>query len=80
MLNILAAYAEPYQAVKGSLGLHRTVEAFKHAFALRMSLGDPDFMNVTDALALMLNATYAGEIQKLINDSRTYAPNYYGGR
>ncbi len=25
----------------GSLGLHRTLEALKHAFALRMSLGDP---------------------------------------
>lgn len=80
VLNILAAYPDPYKAVKGPLGLHRTVEAFKHAYALRMNLGDPDFMNVTDVVALMLNATYAAELQKLINDSRTYPPSYYGGR
>lgn len=80
VLNILAAYPNPYKAVKGWLGLHRIVEAFKHAFALRMNLGDPDFMNVADVVALMLNATYAAELQKLINDSRTYPPSYYGAR
>ena len=33
-----AGYAQPL-AGTGQLGLHRTVEAMKHAFALRMSLG-----------------------------------------
>lgn len=80
VLNILAAYPDPIQAVMGPLGLHRMVEAFKHAFALRMNLSDPDFVNVTDVLNSMLNATFAGELQKLINDDRTYPPTYYGGR
>ncbi|KAI5066369.1 hypothetical protein GOP47_0018993 [Adiantum capillus-veneris] len=80
VLNILAAYPDPFEAVRGPLGLHRIVEAFKHAFALRMNLGDPDFVDVKDVVSLMLNATYAAELQKLINDSRTYPPTYYGGR
>lgn len=80
VLNILAAYADPLKAVRGPLGLHRTVEAFKHAFALRMNLGDPDFVDVKDVISHMLNETYAAELQKLINDSRTYPPTYYGGR
>ncbi|MCO5605448.1 hypothetical protein L7F22_059632 [Adiantum nelumboides] len=28
----------------------------------------------------MLNATYAAELQKLINDKKTFSPEYYGGR
>lgn len=80
VLNILGAYPDPLKAVRGSLGLHRTVEAIKHAFALRMNLGDPDFVDVKDVMSHMLNKTYAAELQKLINDSRTYPPTYYGGR
>ncbi|KAI5056826.1 hypothetical protein GOP47_0028644, partial [Adiantum capillus-veneris] len=80
VLNILAAYPDPLKAVNGSLGLHRTVEASKHAFALRMHLGDPDFADVKDLVSDMLNATYAAELQKRINDNRTFPPSYYGGR
>lgn len=80
VLNILAAYPEPFEAVRGSLGLHRMVEAFKHVFAVRMNLGDPDFVNVTDVLTDMLNATFAAELQKLIYDNGTFSPTYYGGR
>ncbi|KAH7426476.1 hypothetical protein KP509_10G003000 [Ceratopteris richardii] len=79
VLNILEAYPEPFQAVKGPLGLHRMVEAFKHAYAMRMNLGDPDYVNTSEVLGLMLNATNAAEIQKLIDDDRTYPPPYYGG-
>ncbi|MCO5602321.1 hypothetical protein L7F22_056451 [Adiantum nelumboides] len=79
VLNILAAYPDPFQAVQGSLGLHRMVEAIKHAFAIRMNLSDPDFVDVTKVISTMLNVTYAAEIQSLINDNRTYPSAYYGG-
>ncbi|MCO5587489.1 hypothetical protein L7F22_041438 [Adiantum nelumboides] len=79
VLNILAAYPDPFQAVQGSLGLHRMVEAIKHAFAIRMNLSDPDFVDVTEVISTMLNVTYAAEIQSLINDNRTYPSAYYGG-
>lgn len=39
-LMVLAGYELPL-AGSGGLGVHRQVEAMKHAFALRMSLGDP---------------------------------------
>ncbi|KAI5066330.1 hypothetical protein GOP47_0018954 [Adiantum capillus-veneris] len=79
VLNILAAYPDPFQAVEGPLGLHRMVEAIKHAFAIRMNLSDPDFVNVTKVVSTMLNATYAAELQSLINDNKTYPSPYYGG-
>lgn len=39
-INFLSGFPLP-MAGSGSLGSHRMVEAFKHAFAMRMSLGDP---------------------------------------
>eukprot|EP00249_Psilotum_nudum_P008283 c21165_g1_i2 orf=285-1919(+) len=80
ILNILAAYKVPSLAVMGSLGLHRIIEAFKHAYAVRMNLSDPDFVNVTGALADMLSPAYASDLQKKIFDNRTFAPSYYGDR
>lgn len=39
LCSITAGFEQPL-AGSGSLGVHRTVEALKHAFALRMSLGE----------------------------------------
>ena len=39
-LLVLGGYELPL-AGSGAVGVHRVVEALKHAFALRMSLGDP---------------------------------------
>lgn len=53
----------------GSLGVHRLVESMKHAFALRMSLGDPGpntddpFVNVNDILNDMLSDSYALQLR-----------------
>lgn len=53
----------------GTLGTHRMVEAMKHAFALRMSLGDPGpdanqpFVNVTDVLDAMLSPEFADSLR-----------------
>ncbi|KAL1107488.1 hypothetical protein V6Z11_D03G048300 [Gossypium hirsutum] len=79
VLNILAQYAIP-SGLSGSLGTHRLIEALKHAFAVRMNLGDPDFVKVSKVVADMLSPKFALELKKTINDNRTFGPNYYGGR
>ncbi|XP_059643374.1 glutathione hydrolase 1-like [Cornus florida] len=79
ILNILAQYGFPV-GVSGPLGVHRTIEALKHAFAVRMSLGDPDFVNINEVLSDMLSPKFAAEFKKTINDNMTFSPGHYGGR
>lgn len=74
--NILESY-ENSNAAKGSLGLHRFIEALKHMFALRMDLGDPDFVNVTTTVAKMISPAFAKNIQERIFDNTTFPSTYY---
>lgn len=76
MSNILQSY-ENSNAAKGSLGLHRFIEGLKHMFALRMDLGDPDFVNVTKTVTDMLSPTFAKNIQERIFDNTTFPSEYY---
>ncbi|CAG7898934.1 unnamed protein product, partial [Brassica rapa] len=77
ILNILSQYGIP-KGVAGPLGVHRLVEALKHAFAVRMNLGDPDFVDVTKVVSDMLSPKFAQELKKKINDDKTFDPKYYG--
>lgn len=79
ILNILAQYGIP-SGVSGSLGLHRLIESLKHMFAVRMNLGDPDFVNVTEVLSDMLSTKFAEKLKETIFDNRTFDPRHYGGR
>ncbi|KAL9861657.1 putative aminoacyltransferase, Glutathione hydrolase [Arabidopsis thaliana] len=79
VLNILSQYGIP-SGVSGSLGVHRLVEALKHTFAVRMNLGDPDFVDVSKVISDMLSTNFAQGLKKKINDNKTFDPNYYGGR
>ncbi|KAI3714684.1 hypothetical protein L6452_21643 [Arctium lappa] len=74
--NILESY-ENSNAVKGSLGLHRLIEALKHMFAFRMDLGDPDFVNISKTVADMLSPKFAKNIRERIYDNTTFPPAYY---
>lgn len=77
VLNIFSSYGVPW-AASGIVGLHRTIEAFKHMFALRMNLGDPEFVNITNVLSDMLSPKFAAELRKTIYDNMTFDPSYYG--
>lgn len=79
MLNILAQYAIP-SGVSGSLGIHRQIEALKHAFAVRMNLGDPDFVDISKVLSDILSPKFAKELKNTIYDNMTFDPSHYGGR
>ncbi|XP_020211245.1 glutathione hydrolase 1 [Cajanus cajan] len=79
LLNILAQYDLP-SGLSGALGVHREIEALKHVFAVRMNLGDPDFVNVTGVVSDMLSPRLAKQLKKDINDNKTFGPSHYGGR
>lgn len=76
VLNILDSYGSTYAAM-GSLGIHRLIEALKHMFAVRMNLGDPDFVNITETAANMLSPSFAKRIQQRIFDNTTFPSEYY---
>ncbi|GLT61532.1 hypothetical protein SLA2020_342320 [Shorea laevis] len=76
VLNILDSYGSS-DATKGNLGLHRVIEAVKHMFAIRMNLGDPDFVDVKEYISEMLSSSYAKEIQQKILDNTTFPSDYY---
>lgn len=76
VLNILGSFENSY-AAKGTLGLHRLIEALKHMFAVRMDLGDPKFVNVSATISDMLSPSFAKKIQQRIFDNTTFPPEYY---
>ncbi|GKV11832.1 hypothetical protein SLEP1_g23051 [Rubroshorea leprosula] len=76
VLNILDSYGSS-DATKGNLGLHRVIEAVKHMFAIRMNLGDLDFVDVKEYISEMLSSSYAKEIQQKILDNTTFPSDYY---
>ncbi|CAA7401758.1 unnamed protein product [Spirodela intermedia] len=79
VLNILAQYGLP-SGISGALGLHRIIESLKHMFAVRMNLGDPDFVDVSDVLSDMLSVKFAESLKKDISDNKTFDSKHYGGR
>ncbi|CAN6716955.1 unnamed protein product [Malus baccata var. baccata] len=79
MLNILSQYGNA-SGVPDPLWIHREIESLKHVFAVRMNLGDPEFVNVTKVLADMLSPKFAKELKKTIYDNMTFDPSHYGGR
>ncbi|CAA6665099.1 unnamed protein product [Spirodela intermedia] len=80
VLNILAQYGLPSGISGGALGLHRIIESLKHMFAVRMNLGDPDFVDVSDVLSDMLSVKFAESLKKDISDNKTFDSKHYGGR
>ncbi|KAJ9541163.1 hypothetical protein OSB04_027669 [Centaurea solstitialis] len=79
ILNIIAQYGAQNNT-SGPLMVHRQIEAIKHAFAMRMNLGDPDFVNVEKDLDLMTSPKFAKQLKKTIYDNMTFDSAHYGGR
>ncbi|XP_060215525.1 glutathione hydrolase 1-like [Lycium barbarum] len=79
ILNILAQYGTPMEG-PSPLMIHRQIESLKHAFAVRMNLGDPDFVNIRSVTNDMLSTEFAKQLKKTIFDNMTFDPNHYGGK
>ncbi|CAE7343544.1 GGT1 [Symbiodinium microadriaticum] len=79
ILQYIAGYTEPVASL-GDLYYHRLLEGMKHAFAIRMSLGDPDFVNITDPVNDVLYNGIMDSLRQNSSDSGVL-PNVsdYGG-
>lgn len=80
ILQFMMSYQTPLTQL-GSLYYHRIVEVLKHGFAMRMSLGDPDYVNATGAHNALLSMEYMTHLQSdLTNDRHVQSSlGVYGG-
>ncbi|XP_031566044.1 glutathione hydrolase 1 proenzyme-like [Actinia tenebrosa] len=88
ILNILKGYnmseADRANDEASARTYHRIIEAFKHAYAARAHLGDPDFpdpsyVNIYEVLKNMSNPSIADNIRLRIDDNKTYHnASFYG--
>lgn len=60
---------------------HRIVEAFKHVFAVRSQLGDPDYVDVQRVVEHILSEKYAQDVRDKIDDTQTFSgPEKYSAK
>lgn len=82
-LSGISLFMESYEDPLVSQGLiynHRLTEAMKHTFAIRMNLGDPDYVNVSDAIDALQNKTYMNNLRKITSDDGVLSLGEYGGK
>lgn len=80
--RFLAGFTEPLAAFPETLSQHRFVEACKHAFAIRMSLSDPNYNTETvlDAVRDLIQSEYMESLrQNQYMDNATLGLSQYGG-
>ncbi len=79
-LRYLSLGETPLASASAALAAHRTVEALKHAFALRMSLGDPTFVsNASRVVEAMLSEEFNAALHAAHSDASTRPLGEYGG-
>ncbi|GMH54840.1 hypothetical protein TrLO_g13674 [Triparma laevis f. longispina] len=77
----IAGFEEPYGANFDTLSKHRTSEAMKHAFAMRMNLADPAFYDETnDVVRDMIESDYVDSLRRNFHSDDSVQPTgNYGG-
>jgi gamma-glutamyltranspeptidase / glutathione hydrolase / leukotriene-C4 hydrolase len=75
-LNILENFDLKSMGI-GPKSIHLVVEALKFAFAHRLDLGDPDFVDIEETVAKMLDKNYAKTLAAAISRNATHDPAFY---
>jgi len=57
--------------------LHLMIESWKFGFADRMTLGDPNFVNVSQNVEIMIDKDHASYLRPKITPGITHSPPYY---
>jgi gamma-glutamyltranspeptidase len=79
--RFLSGYKLPMAGSTDTLSVHRTVEAMRHAFAIRMSLSDPAYYTNKTAQAVddLTAGPYMENLRKITLDNNTLRLSQYGG-
>lgn len=79
ILEFMDGFAQPL-ASEGLVYNHRLVEAMKNAFAVRLNLADPLFVNTTGPIGALTSKTFMSQLRNAMSDTGVLPLASYGGK